>query len=385
MHSVEDHAAATFRQRFGADPAAIASAPGRVNLVGGHTDYNDGFVLPTGVDRRTAAAVAAREDDRLRIHSATVAETQTVVGEEPVGDWTDYVAGVRWALREAGHDVGGADVSIVSEVPVGAGLASSAALAVAACRSLDGLAGLGADGPTAAQICTRAENDFVGVPCGVLDGYAAACAPETGALELDCRSLAADPVPVDSIIMLDTGVRHDLAESAYTDRVAACERGVSLLDDLLAADVRSLRDVSVDAFERVAADLPESVRSRCRHVVTENKRVRVAAAALRAGNLERAGALMDASHRSLRDDYEVSCAELDAAAAAGRATAGVVGSRLTGAGFGGATVHLLAGNANPATVATQLAAGYRDRTGTAATTRVCRPSPGAYASSVSST
>jgi galactokinase len=218
----------------------------------------------------------------------------------------------------------------------------------------------------------------------VLDGYAAACAPADGALELDCRTLETRPAPlVDcGVVVLDTGVRHDLADSAYADRVATCERGVDLLGSRLDR-VDALRDVSVEAFERVADDLPEPVRARCRHVITENDRVRAATAALDRGNPARAGELMDASHRSLRDNYAVSCRELDAAAAAGRATDGVLGSRLTGAGFGGCTVHLVVGD--PAQVADTLTVAYCERVGTDPDVYPCAPSPGAYAPSVSST
>ena len=275
-----------------------------------------------GVDRRTAVAARPRSDGKLRVHSATVGETATVDGD-PGGDWADYLAGVRWALRDVGHAVGGADLAVASDVPVGAGLSSSAALE------------------------TRP------APLG------------------DC-----------GVVVLDTGVRHDLADSAYADRVATCERGVDLLAARLDR-VDALRDVSVEAIERVAADLPEPVRARCRHVVTENDRVRAARRALDRGSPARAGELMDASHRSLRDDYAVSCRELDAAAAAGRATDGVLGSRLTGAGFGGCTVHLVAGD--PAQVADTLAAAYRERVGAEPDVYPCAPSPGAYAPSVSST
>jgi galactokinase len=291
--TVADRATRAFRRRFDADPATTVSAPGRVNLVGGHTDYNDGYVLPMGVDRRTAVAARPRSDDNPRVHSATVGETATVDGD-PRGDWTDYLAGVRWALRDAGHAVDGADLAVASDVPVGAGLSSSAALEMATCRALDRLGDLGLDGPTAAQCCTRAENEFVGVPCGVLDGYAAACAPADGALELDCRTLETRPAPLGDcgVVVLDTGVRHDLADSAYADRVATCEWGVDLLDSRLNR-VDALRDVSVEAFERIADDLPEPVRVRCRHVIMENDRVRAAAAALDCGNPARAGELMD--------------------------------------------------------------------------------------------
>lgn len=373
-----------FERVFDDQPTTTATAPGRVNLVGGHTDYNDGLVLPVGVDRRTAVAGRPRTDDRFVVHSETVGETLTV-DDDPRGAWTDYVAGVRWALRDAGHHVGGVDLAVASDVPVGGGLSSSAALEVAACRCLDDLFSLGLDGRTAASRCKHAENQFVGVPCGILDQFAAALAPASGGLELDCRTLEFEPAPLGKcgIVVLDTGIEHALAESAFADRVAECRRGVDRLSTLLDRPVESLRTVSVEAFEAVAADIEEPIRSRCRHVVTENRRVRTAASTLRDEAYERAGAAMDASHRSLRDDYAVSCRELDAAVEAGRETAGIVGSRLTGAGFGGATVHLVTGDA--ASVAETLADRYRARVGTTPDVYTCVSSPGAYAPSASST
>jgi galactokinase len=382
MPDLATRAAAAFADAFDAEPSATRTAPGRVNLVGGHTDYEDGFVLPVGVDRRTAAAGRSREDDRLRVHSTTVGETVTLEADAtPRSDWTDYPDGVRWALREAGHAVSGADLVVVSDVPVGSGLSSSAALEVAVCAALADLSGLDLDGTTAARLCRRAEREFVGVPCGVLDQFAASLAPRSGALELDCRSLERRPAPLGGcgLVVLETGVTHDLADSAYADRVAACERGRDLLADAVGRDLDALRDVSVETFERVAADLPADLRRRCRHVVTENERVERAADALRAGDPARAGAAMDASHRSLRDDYAVSCLELDAAAEAGRELPAVHGSRLTGAGFGGCTVHLVAAEADPDRVAVALADGYRNRIGDTPAVYACEPSPGAYA------
>lgn len=377
-------AEAVFADAFDAAPDAVASAPGRVNLVGGHTDYTDGFVLPLGVDRRTAVAGRTREDDRLVVYSETVGEL-LAADDEPRDRWTDYVAGVRWALRAAGHGVGGADLAVVSEVPVGGGLSSSAALEVATCRCLDDLHALDLDGEAAATLCRRAENEFVGVPCGILDQFAAACAPANGAVELDCRSLAATRAPLGDcgVVVLDTGGEHALAASAYADRVAECREATERLGERLDREFDSLRDVPVAAFETVAADLPDPLRSRCRHVLTENERVRTTAAALRDGDYERAGAAMTASHRSLRDDYEVSCAELDAAVEAGGATPGVLGSRMTGAGFGGCTVHLVAGD--PEAVADELTDRYRARVGTTPDVYPCVSSPGAYAPSASST
>ncbi len=333
-------------ERFG-PPRVAASAPGRVNLVGGHTDYNDGWVLPAAIDRRTAVAARDRSDDRLRVYSAATDEERTVGPDDPTGGWTDYVAGVAWALREAGVPVGGADLAVASDVPVGAGLSSSAALEVAVAGALCELADGDADlGPLdLARACRRAENDFVGVSCGVLDQFAAVSGRRDHAVELDCRTLDGEFVPLDAdrarLVAVDTNVHHELADSAYGERRATCERGVELLAAELGREIDALRDVSPAEFERVEDALPDPVRARCRHVVRENGRVREAAAALRAGEYGRVGSLMRESHASLREDYAVSCAELDAVVDIADGVGGVHGARMTGGGFGGSVVALV--------------------------------------------
>jgi galactokinase len=331
---------------LGREPVLTASAPGRVNLLGGHTDYNEGFVLPVAIDRRCAVALAPRYDGRLRVRSEAMGETVSLPGDAPPGSvagWGAYVAGVAWALRGVGIDVG-ADLAIASDVPLGAGLSSSAALEVAAGLALASLAGTRLDGPTLARHCQRAENEFVGVDCGILDQYAAACGRRDHALLLDCRTLTHESVPLGrdaALVIVDTNVAHALADSAYNDRRAACERAVSLLDGRLDHPVSALRDVSPADLERHADVLPADLHRRARHVVTENVRVREAAAALRAGDLPRLGGLMDAAHDSLREDYEVSCPEVEVVVDLARTHPGVLGARLTGGGFGGSVVCLV--------------------------------------------
>lgn len=373
-----DRATAACRDRFGA-PTVVADAPGRVNLVGGHTDYNEGLVLPAAIDRRTAVAARPNGDGRIRVYSATVGETATVApGDDPRGDWTDYVAGVARALRSEAEreapnapntedgSATGTDLAVASDVPPGAGLASSAALTVATGAALGALAGIDAPDRRLAALCRRAETEFVGVPCGILDQFAAVFGRRDRALALDCRSRDYEYVPLAGtdarIVAVDTNVEHDLAASAYDERRRTCRRGVDLLAGLLDREVDALRDVPRDAFERVDDDLPPTVRARCRHAIAENERVREATAALRAGEFDRAGACMDASHRSLREDYEVSCAELDAVVDVARNCPGVHGARMTGGGFGGSVVALVAPDAVDR-FAARVAREYPDRTG----------------------
>jgi len=377
--SLERRARTACRERFG-PPAAVASAPGRVNLVGGHTDYNEGFVLPAAIDRRTAVAARPRVDDRLRVHSATVGETATVAPDDgPRGEWSDYPAGVVRALRAAGHPVDGADLAVVSDVPPGAGLSSSAALEVATGAALCALSGVDLAGEELATLCRRAENEFVGVPCGVLDQFAAVFGCRDRALALDCRSLDYDRVPLPAervrLVAVDTTVAHDLAETAYGERRRSCERGVARLAALLDREVDALRDVSPAAFDRVAADLPPTVRKRCRHVIEENERVRTATAALRAGDLDRVGACLEGSHGSLREEYEVSCAELDAVVEIAHDAAGVYGARMTGGGFGGSAVALVDRGAVDRFVA-RVERDYPERTGIGPEIYVCGAAAG---------
>jgi galactokinase len=328
--------------------ARIFRAPGRVNLIGEHTDYNGGFVLPLAIDRETAVAAAPREDRVVRAHSLNRGETVRfdldAPGEPRRGNWLDYVEGVARMLEAGGARLGGADLLILSDVPAGAGLSSSAALEVSVGLALSCVSEQTV-GPVALALAgQQAEHAYVGTMCGIMDQFVAALGRKGHALLIDCRSLKASSVPLDTsevaVVIADTNVRHELATSEYNTRRASCERGVELLREHL-PNVAQLRDVTVEDFARLARELPEDIRRRCRHVVTENARTLDAADALRRGDLGEVGRLMRLSHESLRDDYEVSCAELNLLAETAWGLPGVLGSRMTGGGFGGSTVSLV--------------------------------------------
>ncbi|WP_407675990.1 galactokinase [Peterkaempfera bronchialis] len=340
-----------FAAVYGAEPEGVWAAPGRVNLIGEHTDYNDGFVLPVALPQAARAAVRRRTDGVLRLHSAQgdgpVAVVELAVEALAPGGvegWAKYPAGVVWALRDAGHVVGGADVHIDSDVPTGAGLSSSAALECVVAAAYNDLYGLGLSAVQLALIAQRAENAFVGVPCGIMDQMASTCCLAGGALFLDTRDLSQRQVPLDlgaaglRLLVLDTRVKHDLADGAYAERRAGCERAAGLLG------VRALRDVAYEGLGAALERLPEGeleLRALVRHVVTEDARVEQVIGLLDAGDLRGVGPVLTAGHASLRDDFRVSCAETDLAVEAAVA-AGALGARMTGGGFGGSVVALVA-------------------------------------------
>ncbi|MEU6976126.1 MULTISPECIES: galactokinase [unclassified Streptomyces] len=342
--------AAEFGALYGAAPDGVWAAPGRVNLIGEYTDFNEGFVLPLALPHTAVAAVSRRDDGVLRLHSGDVgggvvqldvAALEPLSGVSEYG-WAAYPAGVVWALREAGHPVTGADVHLASTVPTGAGLSSSAALEVVTALALNDLFGLGLSRPELAVLAQRAENAFVGVPCGVMDQMASACATEGHALYLDTRDLSYRQVPFDlaarglCLLVVDTRVKHALGDGAYAERRAGCEAGARALG------VRALRDVPAAQLSDSLARLSdETVRRYVRHVVTDDDRVERVIALLDAGDPHAVGALLTEGHASLRDDLRVSCAELDLAVEAANA-AGALGARMTGGGFGGSAVVLVA-------------------------------------------
>jgi len=335
-----------FTKCFGSEPAWIVAAPGRVNLIGEHTDYNDGFVLPMAIDRHTVIAARRNRERTITLHSTATGDTATFSLRHPItrGEpgWSNYVRGVVAGFQRAGRKVVGFDAVVDSSLPYGGGLASSAALEVAAATLIETMEGEPLDPVGKALLCQRAEHDFAGVPCGIMDQFTCVLAREDHALLLDCRSRLAQPVamsdPAVSVVVINTAVRHKLADGEYARRRDEC---------LIAAEtlgVPALRDAGLAQLAAARNRLDPAVFRRARHVITENQRVEAMAAALRAGGWHDAGMLMYASHDSLRDDFQVSCPELDAVVETARVLGedeGILGCRLTGGGFGGCAVALI--------------------------------------------
>jgi galactokinase len=371
-----------FVRQFGAAPTVVARAPGRVNLIGEHTDYNDGFVFPIAIDRDTLVVARPRADRQVRLYSDTLrrASQWSLDAIEPSPDqpWSNYVRGLTRFLQEEPVPLAGADLAIASTVPLGAGVSSSAALEMAAGTALLALAGGELEPSALALLCQRVENRFVGVNSGIMDQFISGLALADHALLLDCRSLRYEHValPADHVVgVADTGVKHGLVASEYNARRAECEDGVRRLKEALPG-IRALRDVSPEQLGAHAALLPERVARRSRHVVGENARVLAAIDALRSGDLAAVGALMYASHASLRDDYEVSVPELDTLVDAAREVRGVVGSRMTGGGFGGSTVTLME-RRTASRWERDVRRAFRDRFGRAPATFITAAAPGA--------
>ena len=322
-------------------------APGRVNLIGEHTDYNDGFVMPAALDFSTWVRISPVEQHRLQIFSENFNEEVEVDLDDrnlaARGHWSDYPVGVAVVLERAGHHLRGARLHIRGDVPIGSGLSSSAAIEVATACALVAHSELKIDKRELAQLCRRAENEFVGARVGIMDQFVSLFGQAQHALLLDCRSLEFKVLPLPDnvrLIICNTMVKHELASSAYNERREQCEAGVEYLAKFV-PNVKALRDVTIEQLEAHRAGLPEVVYRRCRHVITENARVLAAGESLERGDLNRFGELMRASHRSLRDDYEVSSEELDLMVELAEKIEGVYGSRMTGGGFGGSTVNLV--------------------------------------------
>lgn len=336
MRDVESRALHAFQYYFGCEPETIASAPGRVNLIGEHTDYNGGFVLPCAVDRRVAIALAPGGDT---MYSDDYRESEGTIGERQ-GSWGDYPRGVLWSLSEAGYRIDGLTAAVAGDVPQGAGLSSSAAIETSTALGIDAAFGLGISRPELALVCQRAENAYVGVNSGIMDQYASLLCQEGAALFIDCRSLEATPVPLDlqkaglSLVICDTRVERTLGATGYNERRAMCELAAEEIG------VTQLRDATIADLDR----LHGVIQRRARHVVTENIRVQEAVEALRQDDFPRFGRLMYASHVSLHEDYEVSVPQLDVFVEAAM-EAGALGARLTGAGFGGCAIALVAADA----------------------------------------
>ncbi|MCA1655918.1 MAG: galactokinase [Pseudonocardiaceae bacterium] len=388
MHGVATRAATEFRDLHGRPPTGVWSAPGRVNLIGEHTDYNDGFVLPFALSHRIAVAASPRTDGMLAV--TTVGDDGRPQHADPVridelapgaiGGWAAYPSGVAWVLRDQGFG-NGANLVIVGDVPAGAGLSSSHALQCATALALLGLAGVELDDPDApsrAAVATwvqRSENDFVGAPTGLLDQTASLSCVRSHVLFLDVRSRVMEQVPFDTssaglaVLVIDTRAKHSHNESGYRDRRVGCERAASLLG------VPALRDVTEPGLADALAALPDELRPLVRHVVTENARVERTVEHLRAAHVAAIGDLLTASHTSLRDDYRVSCLELDVAVDAAL-DAGALGARMTGGGFGGSAIALVAEDAGKS-VGAQVVTAFAERGLAAPALFTAVPSPGA--------
>jgi galactokinase len=391
LGELSDQAAGAFSRRFGRRPRWVVAAPGRVNLIGEHVDYNDGFVLPMAIERFTVIAADTAKGLTATVFSESVGESVRIDMSRPIEPsdcgWAEYVCGVVQMFAptaevfQGAHSgqpaLGGFDAVVVSDVPLGGGLSSSAALEVSVATLLEAMTGVRLDPVDKAALCQRAEHRFAGVPCGIMDQFASVLAMEDHLLLLDCRSQAYAHVPFDdesvTVLIANTNVRHELTEGAYAARRSQCESAARALG------VKSLRDVSPAMLGSARGRLDDAVYRRAHHVVHEIARTRDAAAAIRRRQWDEVGRLMHDSHESLRVDYEVSCAELDLMVAAARSigeAGGVIGSRMTGAGFGGCTVTLVRTGAVD-DVSRQLTDAYHRTTGIEPTLFVTRPAGGA--------
>ncbi len=343
--TVEERVREAHRQRFGAD-ARLFAAPGRVNLIGEHTDYNEGFVLPMAIDRWTVVAASPNDSDAVDIHSLEFDDQVAIPIDAPfrrTSSWYDYASGVVAAFLEEHPLQHGMNVTVATDVPIGGGLSSSASFELALAQALFADAGIEMNADRLAAIGRRAEHEYVGIRSGAMDQLAVAHGQVDSALFIDCRTLAVTPVALPAgvvIAVMDTGVKHSLASSAYNERREECEQGVALLQKA-GLDITALRDVTPQMYAQYKDRLPSPIRERVRHVVEEDARTKAAVAALGVGDVVQVGRLMSESHESLRTLYEVSIPELDAIVAAARAVDGVYGARMTGGGFGGCAIALV--------------------------------------------
>jgi galactokinase len=370
-----------FRRRFGG-ASAVFRAPGRVNLIGEHTDYNEGFVFPAAIGFYCWVAIAPRNDRRLVLYSENFDEAVEANLDElkiqAIGKWADYPLGVAWALEQAGYVLRGANIYILGEVPLGAGLSSSAAVEVSTAFALMDVAQHTIPAKKLALLCQKAENEFVGARCGIMDQFVSCHGREGSALLLDCRSLDFGLVPLPSsihLVICNTMVQHQHGGGNYNLRRAECETAVRQLSMAL-PEIRALRDVSLVALENNRGLLSETIYKRCRHVITENARAVQTATALETRHLELLREVMADSHRSLRDDYEVSCRELDIMVELANRQTGVFGARMTGGGFGGCTINLVSA-AESREFRRHVGAEYEAATGLKPNIYVCEASQGA--------
>jgi galactokinase len=371
-----EQVAAAYASRFGQPPRHIVRAPGRVNLIGEHTDYNDGFVLPMAIDRATWIALGPRADCRVRLHSLDYSETAAFdLGRlhKCRVSWVEYPKGVAWALQDSGLALRGWDGVAKCDVPMSAGLSSSAAFELATARAFASVSGFEWDALRMALLCQKAENQWVGMNCGVMDQMISAFGKAGHAALIDCRDLSAEAVPLPAgivVVVMDTSTRRGLVDSAYNERRAQCEAAAGVFD------APALRDVEMSVFLSRQEDLDPVVRRRVRHVISEIQRTLDAAKAMKKGDSTELGKLMNQSHDSLRDDFEVSSLELNAMVDAARKTAGCLGARMTGAGFGGCAVALVAADLAQSFVES-VRADYQRETGLQPKLYICEATDGA--------
>jgi galactokinase len=375
--SLRDRVTGAFRSRYGSDPAFVVRAPGRVNLIGEHTDYNDGFVFPMAIDRAAWIALRPRSDGRVVATSLDFDETREFdlakLAKKDSDSWVEYLKGTAWALQGAGHSLKGFDGVVAGDVPLGAGLSSSASIEMATARAFAAVSGLRWEPAPMALLGQKAENKWVGVNCGIMDQLISAAGVEDKALLIDCRSLETQAVPLPRgtvVVVLDTATRRGLVDSAYNERRAQCEAAARLFG------VKALRDVTSARLAARAAELDPVTLRRARHVVTEDERTLAAAEAMRANDAARLGKLMTESHESLRHDFEVCNDGLNVMVDEARRAPGCFGARMTGAGFGGCAVALVAAERSDAFVE-QVESGYRSATSLDPKVYVCRATNGA--------
>jgi len=380
---IKEHLIDSFKEKFGEAPELIVRAPGRVNLIGEHTDYNDGFVMPIAIDRDITVASKRRSDQVARIYSLdfdSVVEFHLLdIKYDDENKWSNYPRGVAKVLQENEHSLCGLDAVITGNIPQGAGLSSSAAIEVAMGMTFERLGGLTIDPAEMSLLCQKAENQFVGVKCGIMDQFISRMGKKDHALLLDCRSLDFELIPLYldtvKIVVCNTGVKRGLVDSEYNARREECERGVKILEKFLPG-IKALRDVDLDDIHKYSSHIQEVTEKRCKYVVMENDRVMESVQAIAEKDLIKFGVLMNQSHIGLRDEYEVSCPELDAMVEIAWDIDGVIGSRMTGAGFGGCTVSLVIEDAVDELVS-RINEEYPKRTGLTPEIYVFSPEDGA--------
>lgn len=380
---------AAFKEKFGKEPEYIVRAPGRVNLIGEHTDYNDGFVFPAAIDREmiiAASPKADRKDMEVVLYSLDYQQEDrfdmTKLVKSPEHPWSDYLRGMISIWQACAFKTRAFEAVLEGNVPQGAGLSSSAAYEVAVGTLFNEMMALGIAPKQIAKLAQKAENKFIGVQCGIMDQFISALGRKDAALLIDCRSLDARAVPLRlaerevAIVITNSGVRRGLVDSEYNARREECNQAVELLSKKLKRELKALRDVTLAEFKKNEKGLPPVVAKRARHVISENERVLESVEALQKGDLDAFGKLMNASHASLRDDYQVSCPELDTLVELTQAHPGVVGARMTGAGFGGCTVALMSTSAIES-FKSDVVPAYEERTGKKAEVYVCDAAQGA--------